>query len=164
MLFFKTLEKKLQLFEMVNKSESKDLSPDYDPVDRIMSWALYSDPVSRQDFEGTRLDSPILARIGKEMEEFWIQDGEDVLSTFLCMDRAPEQIEEGTSGCKLGETARGQAFIAERRMQALKRFEPELYEQFKSELENTKVGDCKDCPHCRAGVPMEGEDAEYPQM
>ena len=163
MLFFKTIERKLQLRETVKKSE-KELSPDYELADMIMSLALYSDPVSRQDFEGTRLDSPALARLGKEMEEFWIQDGEDVLSTFLYLDRAPEQIEEGTSGCNLGETASGQAFIAKRRMQALKRFEPELYEQFKRELENTQVGDCKDCPHCRAGVPIESDDPECPQM
>ena len=122
------------------ENSDMDQHPGLELVDKIMSLALYSDPVTTQDRLGTRLNSPVLAIMGRTMEAFWTRHFTENLGLCFYSSRLPEQRQDASNGRPLGEmTARG-GVVDKKEMSMSEMLEPELYDESKQEEKNAEAG------------------------
>ena len=159
---------KFHMAQMEKEHGKLDFSADFGLPDKVLSLALYPDPVLIQDMQGKRLNSPILARMGEELDKLW-EHGPEYGSTFFYGDGPDHPLEKkATTGRQklrtVADTVAGKALLDDKLQDLLKNISPEAYETIKHEMQNTVVGDCANCAHCQAGVPIGKDDTQCAQM
>lgn len=161
---FNKLEKAVRDIPMAQAINEKYSTKTTAIHDKVISLALSPDSIMVQDMRNERLNSPVLSRMGAQLEQYWKKTGPELERTFIYgkgAERRSDSFFEDNlpkAAHNLAEGPQGREFLQSKKMQELKILAPEMYEHIMKATEGIAVSSCADCEHCRQGVKINKPD------
>lgn len=134
---------------LLDKQFSSFPSHEVDIHAKVLYLAFFTDKGIIQDISKQRLDSPILRKMGKTLEDTWKEVGPEIIPVLLLNDAS-----EPTTDDSPKHNRRSEKMIAET-MRKMKMLDPSIANELEKALKNQEIGPCSSCPDCQAGVKFD---------